>query len=155
VIALLPLLRDAMCFKLHFECMLGVHLLIGFMQRERRIETPPWPDVVYNCPTMLSVRQRWQIVDAYQKHQNYVKVASDLGLNVKTVRLWVGRHALTGDVMDTPRSGRRPALNSAVAAEAKDLLLSGKFAGARDVANDMYKRGKTPGDKPVSRTTLV
>lgn len=104
---------------------------------------------------MLSVRERWQIIDAYEKHQNCIKVASMLNLNVKTVRLWVGRHAQTGGVMDAPRCGRPVALNNEVAAEAKGLLLSGKFAGAHDVAGELFRRGTTVGTKPVSKATLI
>ena len=52
-------------------------------------------------------------------------------------------------------AGRKRALDNAAAGVARDLLLSGEFENATEVAEELHRAGLTPGDKPVHRTTLL
>ena len=105
--------------------------------------------------TVLSEADRWQLVIAYEKCKNITKVAADFNVNPKTARRWINRRQDTGSVQIKKGAGRKPALDNAAAGVARDLLLSGEFENATEVAEELHRVGLTPGDKPVHRTTLL
>jgi transposase len=104
--------------------------------------------------TQLSVLQRLELVLAYQKCKNVTKVATDFKVDPKTVRRWVKRYNSIGSVLNAKGAGRKLLLGDDAAAAAVDLLLSGDFANLTEVAEELHKRGLTPGDKPANRTTV-
>ena len=103
----------------------------------------------------LTTRQRCQLVEHYAVHHNVAAAARQVGVNPKTARRWVLRHEGTKDVQPVRPPGRPRALDSAAAAMATDLLLGGGHGSAFEVANELFRQGKSHGSKPVHRTTLV
>jgi transposase len=103
----------------------------------------------------LDLAQRYKALFAWQKCRNISKVARDLKISKNTVRRWVRRHHATGNLAVMPGKGRKPSMDTKAACKAVDMLLSGKFAGARQVAAELHKQGITKGRAPLSRTTVV
>lgn len=98
---------------------------------------------------------KYKIVHAYESCQNAAQVARKFNVNVKTVLLWVQRHRESGSVASILGSGRKKVLDDSTAAIVVDMLLSNKYGGAKGVATELHKLGKTPGDKPVHVTTII
>ena len=95
-----------------------------------------------------------QIVLAYKRHENVAKAARGCGVNEKTVRRWVRRHAETGDVSARKPGGRGKVITDEAASMAVQLLLDPNFATTSAVAAELNKQGLTEGTQPVHRTTL-
>ncbi len=102
----------------------------------------------------LSEEKKYELLAAYKKHQNAVKVARECGVHKKTVRKWVKHHAQYGNMVVRNSTGRKKALTPEAATLAVDLLLDQKFGTTSSVAAELYKQGKTTGTKPVHRTTI-
>lgn len=105
--------------------------------------------------THLETAVKYKLQFAWERCHNITKVARDLKLNPKTVRRWVSRFETTGKMDIKPGRGRKPRLDESAASLAGDLLLSGKFANATEVAAELHKLGKSKGGSPVNRTTLT
>ena len=95
-----------------------------------------------------------QIVLAYKRHENVAKVARECGVNEKTVRRWVRRHAETGNVSARKPGGRGKVITDEAASMAVQLLLDPNFATTSAVAAELNKQGLTKGTQLVHRTTL-
>lgn len=98
---------------------------------------------------------KYKIVHAYETCQNAAEVARKFNVNVKTVLLWVRRYRESGGVVSMPRRGRNKVLGDLNAALVVDMLLSNKYGGAKGVARELHRLGKTPGDKPLHQTTII
>jgi len=103
----------------------------------------------------LSVAMRHEIVFEYFRCRSVAQVARKLNVSCETVRKWISRHGNGAELVSAKKSGRRTLLNNDAAREAMDMLLSGQFSGAQEVANELQKLGKTSGTTPVHRTTLT
>lgn len=103
----------------------------------------------------LTTRQRCQLVEHYAVHHSYAAAARHVGVNLKTARRWVRRHEGTRDVQAVRPPGRPRALDGAADAVATDLLLGGSRGSAFEVANELFRQGRSHGSKPVHRTTVV
>ena len=95
-----------------------------------------------------------QIVLAYKRHENVAKVARECGVNEKTVRRWVRRHAETGNVSARKPGGIGKVITDEAASMAVQLLLDPNFATTSAVAAELNKQGLTEGTQPVHMTTL-
>lgn len=110
----------------------------------------------------LDETQKVDIITEYKRGQNITQIARHLKIQRKTVRRWVkrfttqGKGKVQGSCLSVAMGrGRNPAITKEVAKDAVEMLLSGDYNGAQQVADELHKQGKTPGDKPVHRTTLV
>lgn len=99
----------------------------------------------------LSEAERYKLVFDFEKLQNVAQVAAANNVKRDTVRHWVAVYKRTGAVGRKPGSGRKRKLDDAAVDGARTLLLSGDYAGVRQVAEAMYADGGAP---LVSRTTL-
>ena len=80
-------------------------------------------------------------------------MAKKLHVSQRAVRRWCGRYKDTGTVDDNPRSGRRTAMPPDVQLAALDILLDGKTGGAKQVAMELKRSGKTA--KVLSSATII
>jgi transposase len=103
----------------------------------------------------LSEEKKYEILSAYKKHQNAAQVARTFGVNVKTVRMWVKRHADVQNMAVRKSPGRKKALTPEVAGLAAKLLLDKNFGTTSAVAHELHEQGKTMGTKPAHRTTVA
>lgn len=97
--------------------------------------------------------QRWAIVTTWQQTGSIAAASRVTGLSQKVVQRWVQRFQKTGDVLDAPKSGRKPLLSAAAALQAHDLLLGNQYGGARAVGKQLYTAGYT--SKPADRRTVT
>lgn len=80
---------------------------------------------------------RASMVHEYERTQCFTRVARNLNVNVKTVRLWVQRHKETQDVKSKKSSGRTRALDDQACEVAEGLLLDDTFGSLGSVAKEM------------------
>jgi len=103
----------------------------------------------------LSIAQRHEIVFEYSRCKNVTKVAQKLNVSRETVRKWVSRYIQKGHLGSARRSGRKVVLNNDTTHKSLDMLLSGQFSGAQEVANELHKLDLTIGPLPIHRTTVT
>lgn len=103
----------------------------------------------------LTAEDRYAIWHHYNELKSISAVAELLGFNRKTVRLWVNRKLSTGSLQVKPGQGRKRQFSAAAAHKATELLLSGGYRGAKEVAAELHRLGLSEGDKPMSRTTVT
>lgn len=108
-----------------------------------------------SMPKATDEVKRHRILHLFEKHQNVTKVARDLGLSPPTVRKWLRRFEQTGQVHCIRGTGRKSVITELVARQAIEMLLSGKYSGAQEVANELHGRGLTTEALPIHRTTLT
>jgi len=106
-------------------------------------------------PAAVSEESRYKIVYEYARCKNISQVARKLDLDYRTVRKWVLRHKETAGVRPLKSSGRKCAITGLVAQQTMDMLLSGKYSGAQEVAEELHKQGLTKTPTPVHRTTVA
>jgi len=104
---------------------------------------------------MIPDYEKCKIVEAYKACENYSKVSKQFGVSRKCVRRWVHRYNDAGSVHALCSTGRKKALGADAANAALEMLKGGKFSGSSEVAKELHKLGKTQGDIPVHRTTVV
>jgi hypothetical protein len=103
--------------------------------------------------TRLDVKERWAIVNAWDRLGTIEAVADELSHPRRVVRLWVERYKVTGAVEDLPRIGRPKKLSDTAKAKALDLLLSNKVRGAAGVGEKLLSLGLTKG--LLHKTTII
>ena len=101
----------------------------------------------------LTEAQRLKIVTEYQRVHSIRLVARSLCLSVNTVRKWLSRFSLLGNVRNMKQRGRPPLLSGAAGAEAVKRLLAPQAGGAKAVAGALHNAGLTT--KRVSRATVT
>lgn len=100
-----------------------------------------------------SIGKRWAIVHSWERLQSVTAVMAEQNSCESVVRKWVARHAATGDVLDAPRSGRKPAMHATTQGVALELLMGGEFSGAAAVARHLVETQATT--RLLSRTTII
>lgn len=103
----------------------------------------------------LSPSERCRVVLEYERLGSKKAVAKHLGINVKTVRRWVGKHEKDKSLESKSGKGRKPVMDQDTAAEAFELLLSGDFNGAKQVGEKLSRDGKVAGNTPPHATTVI
>ena len=106
-------------------------------------------------PAAISEALRHKILHEYERLGNISKVARNLNLSCPTVRKWLRRFNQAGHVKRASSTGRKPVLTKLVAQQAMEMLLSGKYSGANEVAVELHKRGLTDKQTPIHRTTVA
>jgi transposase len=101
----------------------------------------------------LSESERWRIIAYLECGRTAAWVADRMGVNIKTVRLWKGRHEQTGGVGVVRSKGRPPAMNVRARKRATDLLVTQECGGARYVAQELLAEKLT--DHLVSAATVI
>lgn len=119
-----------------------------------RCATPQWQRAS-TCPEMISEYEKFQIVEAFKACGNYSKVSKRFSVSRKCVRRWVQRFNDTGSVHALCSTGRKAVLDADATNVALEMLKGGAFSGSHEVAKELHKLGKTQGDTPVHRTTVV
>lgn len=104
---------------------------------------------------MIPDYEKFKIVEAFKACENYSKVSKRFGVSRRCVKRWVQRFNDTGSVHALCSTGMKSALDAEAANAALEMLKGGKFSGSREIANELHKLGKTQGDTPVHRTTVV
>lgn len=99
----------------------------------------------------LTVAERYKLVYDFSRLQSVAKVAAANNVDQRTVRRWVLAHKDTGTIARAPGSGRKRKLSDEAVSAARKLLLDGKHAGVKRVAEALHAEGKAP---KVHRTTL-
>ena len=89
----------------------------------------------------LSTKQRYRIVEEYERVGTISQTSRNLKLRPGTCRLWVNRYLETGGVEDKPGRGRKPILSEVDAKLALDLLVSNAHEGPSDVAKMLVQKG--------------
>ena len=103
----------------------------------------------------IDTEARYRIQFEFEQCQNISYVTRKLGYDRKTVQRWVKRMSSPQKVATKKGQGRKKKLDDSVAASAVDMLLSGRFAGCVEVAKELHELGKTSGDAPVHRCTVL
>lgn len=106
-------------------------------------------------PGAISLELRYKIVDEYGRCKNASQVARKLNLDIRTVIKWALRYKETAGVRPLKSSGRKSVVSNLAAHQAMDMLLSGKYSGAQEVAVELHKKGFTASHIPVHRTTVA
>ena len=101
----------------------------------------------------MKPEKRYAIIAAYEKCRNISKVAQQLQINRKSVKLWIQRHQRTGGVSQLKRTGRTPLLSASAGTVALGLLLSSEHGTASKAAHALQAQGIVP--KLVHKTTLI
>ncbi|KAI5643339.1 transposase domain-containing protein [Phthorimaea operculella] len=68
----------------------------------------------------ISIVQRAEIVALHNQGRNYSEISRELGVTIKTVKLWVRRHGDEGTLNTRPKSGRPSLLNT----EQRDMIVT-------------------------------
>lgn len=100
----------------------------------------------------LEIGLRKAIVLRYHQTRNFAAVSRQFAVDVSTVKRWVVRFEQDGGWKSLPGSGRKRTFSQAAARQAKELLLSKKFSGCKQVAMELHRLGMT--DKVVHASTL-
>ena len=103
----------------------------------------------------LTDEQKMSIVLAYEKCKNIAAVARHFKVNEKTAGRWIRRYKETNTTAVRPGKGRKHALSMESTRQALEMLKSGNFAGAGQVAMELQKLGCTPGSKPLHKSTII
>jgi transposase len=103
----------------------------------------------------LTKLQRLELVVDSKRGKSIEAIANDHKVSQTTVKRWVKRGEKTGDVNDLPGRGRKQVLDEAADNKAVDMLMSGNYSGAEDVAKALHDEGKTKGGKVPNRITLT
>lgn len=103
---------------------------------------------------ILTETDRLKLVFDFQRLQNITKVAEINSVSRDTVRRWVNRYKKTDSVKTREGAGRKPSLSTATIDLATDMLVGGKYAGTRHVADELHKAGLSASCKPLHRTTV-
>lgn len=74
---------------------------------------------------------------------SYRRVAKKLDVDWRTVKRWVERQASSGSLKQKPGQGRKCMVDESTSRQAVDMLLSNKFTGAKHVAQELHKAGRT------------
>jgi len=98
---------------------------------------------------------RHEVVFEFERCKNISQVARKLRISRKTVQRWVRTYTITGKVTTKSGQGRKRGLDKSVATSVVSMLLSGDYMGCKDVANHLFKVGKTCGKAPLHRTTIL
>jgi transposase len=101
----------------------------------------------------LSEKMRWRIIMDIERGHMPSTVAKELKVTQRAVRRWVARYRHTGKVNDSPRSGRPTAMKADDQLAALDILLDGKVGGAKHVAMELKRLGRTA--KVLSSDTII
>jgi transposase len=89
----------------------------------------------------LSNIERHKILFEYDKHKSIRAVTKKLGYNRKTIKRWVLRMEQEKQLVEVEGRGRKKALDAAGGAAAADMLLSGDYTSAQEVAEQLHKQG--------------
>lgn len=90
----------------------------------------------------------------YNKLKSIRAVTKKLGYNRKTIQRWVLRMEQEKQLVEVEGRGRKKALDAAGGTAAATMLLSGDYASAQEVAEQLHKQGITK-DKPLHPTTVI
>ena len=97
-----------------------------------------------------------QILDIrreYTLHHNTAKTARKLGVNRRTVSLWIRRRNSKGRIHRHKPSGRKKKLSDKECKLAESLLLSAKFGTLRDTADELKRQlGISVSEKTLSKS---
>jgi transposase len=103
----------------------------------------------------LTEEERHKIVFEYENLGSIRAVVNKLHYNRKTVRKWVNK-AHGGEKLVSESGGGRPqALSTTGAKTAMDMLLSGKYASAKEVAEALTKQGLVQAKEVPHPTTII
>lgn len=106
----------------------------------------------------LTEEQRWSIIHEWKRVKSIGKMDRDptFPFKYKRIKYWVDVYKKTGGVTSRKSSGRPKLVTTQAAREAVNMLIDTQHYGtAEAVAAELHKRGLTPGDKPVSKCTLI
>jgi len=101
----------------------------------------------------LSESTRWRIVGYHESGATCAWISRKLRVNIKTVYLWINRHAEMGSVDAKRPRGRPAAMDTQARKRAAQLLLSQEYGGARYVARQLLSEKHT--DWLVAPSTLI
>ena len=101
----------------------------------------------------MELEKRWNIIFAWKECKNISKAAERLQVSKPTVRKWVSHYNKHGDVDTAKRTGRPPALDSAGARAAVQLLLSDDVGTAGEVARALHAKGTS--SKLLHKATII
>ena len=93
--------------------------------------------------TLLSETLRHKCVFEYERDPSYKRVAKMLGVDWRTVKRWVERQSRSGFLKQKSGQGRKRMVDEGTSRQAADMLLSNKFNGAKHVAQELHKAGRT------------
>jgi transposase len=100
----------------------------------------------------LTTRQKLDIVILHGKGMSYKAIANKLGIDQRTVSFWVKRFTNEQHLnVSTKNRGRKRKLTDEDALSARAMLLSGKFPGAKQVANEISKHKNVE----ISASTVI
>ena len=100
----------------------------------------------------LTHEQKLDIILMHKSGKTYRSIAINMGVDERTVSKWVKRYKNEGHLnICTENRGRKRKLSDASAHKARDLLLSGDFAGAEKVSMEMFKQDNIK----VSASTII
>jgi transposase-like protein len=103
----------------------------------------------------LSDADRHKIVFEFERYKSIRKVSSKLGYHRNTVRRWVNKAKAGEELTFTAGGGRKKALGEAGAKQAMEMLVSGKYSGAREVAAELQRQGLTQTSSAPHPTTII
>lgn len=101
----------------------------------------------------LSERQRWRIIDAFERLGSVSLAAKEAGVTKRVAKRWIKRHQESGSVSTAPSTGRPRALSEGAQDEALKLLREKQATTADQAAEMLYSEGIS--DSRVSRSTLI
>lgn len=100
-----------------------------------------------------STGERWAIVHSWERLQTISAVVKEQCKCEAVVRQWIDRYEATGDVLDKPRNGRKPAMQPADWADALEKLMDGQHGGAAGVARVLMDSAATT--RLLHKTTVI
>jgi DDE superfamily endonuclease len=103
----------------------------------------------------LNSAERHIIVFEYEKCGSIRGVVKKLGYHRKTVQRWVRKSQVGDALVARAGGGRKKALNAIGAKKAVDMLLSGEYSSAKQVAEVLHAQGLTTTTTPPHPTTII
>lgn len=102
----------------------------------------------------VSGAQVTRIVEGFAKGLSITAVAKLASVDPRTAAAWHERakHGIWQGQYS--RCGRKRAMDAKTAAMALDMLKSGQYPGATEVAHELHAQGLTSGSMPLCRTTI-
>jgi hypothetical protein len=84
--------------------------------------------------------KRWAIVHSRDRLRSIDSVMKEQHGCESVVRQWIDRYKATGDILDAPRSGRKPAMQTADRGTALQMLMGGQHGGSAAVSKVYCQR---------------
>lgn len=103
----------------------------------------------------LTDAERHRIVFEYEKCGSYRGVVKKLGYHRKTIKRWVTKAKSGEGLFASVGGGKKKALDTAGAKKAVELLLSGEYSSAQEVAKELHKQGLTTTNEVPHPSTII